>query len=867
MINSIITVLNKAGSAFCPHALTMLIQSSILIILLLALDLLLRKKVRAIFRYCIWMLVFVKLILPPTLSLPTGIGYWFADSLTVRQVAPIATSDLSAEQSSITTESKALLQPLNTARPEVRILPEITKNTTLIETTLPRIYDVSTTLSSQAIVFLVWLAGVVVLFALLIQRMLFVKGLIAQSEPPSQRLLETLNECRRQIGIRTHVELRLSKSTISPAVCGLFKPTIILPASLLQKLSKEKLRAVLIHELAHIKRADIWVNLLQTVLQVVYFYNPLLWLVNAKIRQVREQAVDETVLVHLGPETQSYSNTLIDIAEMTFSQPNFSLRLIGVVESKKTLERRIKYMLTRPIPKSSKLGIVGLIVIVVIGAILLPMGCNPPEQTALERPVKDGRIADNIIVPGLRVGEYTFDMSKDDVLKSLGKPKAIFYGEERYTLGNLPRMYYMSFDDIFFRIVDDLVKEITVHSPLYKFTNGLGVGDSEQKIKQAFGDNFHLKETEWKDFLTYKDESLEFEIHKNNRTVIEINISKKSHIPSTSTINENGRIVDKIDYPFVNDPEVIGTWKSVDFVGEIKQFEPSKRRWKHGELYFKELSILSNGKTFKPWWTWTKGLIFHSGDKTASKYTIKQIDGSKYMFFEWKSGDYVIRQRKPSYYVLKKVSSDTEGIAETQAFQPKRPVKPKPAKLEKRLPTERLTATKILTKLASLNEQLARVRRELRLAEQGLQDIRAESGFADLEERSYPHPVTQRLIRLENQRDNCVLEVAELKAKLESFAKQPTTPEAKANLKSAQDNLFVAQSKLEALEKMVQEAAARKRDFDQARVRYKRGAHKRDGRRRRLDEIISQIEKLRTMYDDAQRSKVQPGAPKLTTPR
>ena len=67
----------------------------------------------------------------------------------------------------------------------------------------------------------------------------------------------------------------------------------------------------------------------------------------------------------------------------------------------------------------------------------------------------------------------------------------------------------------------------------------------------------------------------------------------------------------------------------------------------------KELLILDNGET--NWaWNWTKGLLLHSGDKTASKYAIRETAGSTYMFLEWKSGDYVIRHRKPGYYVLKK---------------------------------------------------------------------------------------------------------------------------------------------------------------------------------------------------------------------
>lgn len=127
---------------------------------------------------------------------------------------------------------------------------------------------------------------------------------------------------------------------------------------------------------------------------------------------------------------------------------------------------------------------------------------------------------------------------------------------------------------------------------------------------------------------------------------------KKADIPSTSTIGENGRIIDKIDYPFVSDAGAIGTWKSVDFVQSPEEFEPDASRFK-GDLYLKELLILEDGKT--NWaWTWTKGLLLHSGDKTASKYTIKEMAGSTYMFLEWKSGDYVIRHMKPRYYVLKK---------------------------------------------------------------------------------------------------------------------------------------------------------------------------------------------------------------------
>lgn len=109
---------------------------------------------------------------------------------------------------------------------------------------------------------------------------------------------------------------------------------------------------------------------------------------------------------------------------------------------------------------------------------------------------------------------------------------------------------------------------------------------------------------------------------------------------------------DKIDLPFVNDPQVLGEWKSVDFVKDIAKFNPAQPAWK-GKLYLKDLTFLENGKTPQAWWTWTKGVLIHSGDQTASRYKIREINGASYLFLEWKSGDVTIAGMKPRYYVLK----------------------------------------------------------------------------------------------------------------------------------------------------------------------------------------------------------------------
>ena len=81
VIHHCVTGLNSAGTVFCDYAGAILFQSAVLVVVLLVADLLLRKRVRAVLRYCVWLLVLVKLILPPTLALPTGIGYWLGDRL------------------------------------------------------------------------------------------------------------------------------------------------------------------------------------------------------------------------------------------------------------------------------------------------------------------------------------------------------------------------------------------------------------------------------------------------------------------------------------------------------------------------------------------------------------------------------------------------------------------------------------------------------------------------------------------------------------------------------------------------------------------------------------------------------------------
>jgi len=384
MTMNTIEELNAIGQRFIDFALPMLIQSSVLILLLLVLDLMLRRRVRAVVRYAVWMLVLVKLVLPTDFSSPTGLGQWLGP-IGILQ-SPQAVLPTVASPSAMDTAVGMIPR-------ELRAEPEpVEANVTLPITPSLETFTTpaagSTTLRWPAVVLAIWVVGVLVLTVLVIQRVGFVLGLVRQAgeaPPELQRLFRT---CGERMGLRRIPSIKLSPAMVSPAACGLRRPAILIPESLPAKLNQQALEAVLLHELAHLKRGDLWVNLIQTILQIAYFYNPLLWLANAVIRRVREQAVDEMVLVAMNNKSGvdagpagNYAQTLVEVAKLAFAKPALSLRLIGVVESKSALRTRIKHILSRPIPKSAKLGLVALAGIIVLAAILLPMaqGATDPN--------------------------------------------------------------------------------------------------------------------------------------------------------------------------------------------------------------------------------------------------------------------------------------------------------------------------------------------------------------------------------------------------------------------------------------------------------------------------------------------------------
>lgn len=139
--------------------------------------------------------------------------------------------------------------------------------------------------------------------------------------------------------------------------------------------------------------------------------------------------------------------------------------------------------------------------------------------------------------------------------------------------------------------------------------------------------------------------------HKEDHT--EVFIKEDNKVYSKETLGKH----DNIDHPFVEDESVHGKWNSVGYVGNIEDFIPKPE---DTEYYLKSMEFKDEGCLVQQYmdevWNerWTNGLVISLHRTTAAPYIIKEINGEKYMFMEWRMGNYIYGGCKPDYYVFRK---------------------------------------------------------------------------------------------------------------------------------------------------------------------------------------------------------------------
>jgi len=384
--------INKIGEVWWDWMWPMFWQVSLLVALIGVVDIFLRKRIWPQVRYALWLLVFVKLLLPPSLSLSTSaIPHLRTLVDQVRKERAAANDPYGPPlfELYIVTD-QPVMEPLDVPAgiakigaggDTIELFDEaITTNMTELRP--------GASPSWQTYLMAVWLVGILILALWISVR--FRKLRQAHSgkidgDDLSQWFGQLLADTAKMLNLKRLPEVCLSRKIASPAVFGVFRPVLLMPLENSRHLSREQLEHVLLHELAHIKRGDLKMHALFMLLQIVYWFNPLLWFVRRQLQYLRELCCDATVARILREKTSDYRRTILQTAKWLLAKPKMrGLGLVGLVENPGRLLMRLRWL------EKKTWKYRGLRTATVLAVIGLMFACVLPMAKAKQSAVKKG---------------------------------------------------------------------------------------------------------------------------------------------------------------------------------------------------------------------------------------------------------------------------------------------------------------------------------------------------------------------------------------------------------------------------------------------------------------------------------------------
>jgi len=368
------TLVHEAAASWASWMSEMAWQVAVLVILLAVVSGFLRRR-SATFLYALWLLILVRLLFPPGFALPTGWGWWLRPGRVA--VAP-AGRPAALAPGEPRGQVDRLDHRFGQGRPTRSDEPSAASARSTA--TAPSV-ERPRPLSLSLLLMIGWLGIVAARCVMLLAAGVHVRVWVSRARPITDpSLLGLLEQAGRRVGVRRPVGLRNSEACATPLVVGVWRPVVLLPSAVLRRLDGDQLRAVLIHEMYHVKRWDGAVNLLQGVLGAVYFFHPLVWWANRRIRQLREDACDERTVAALEGRRKPYGEALFKVAEILgYAAPPLAL---GVLDSSAPLKQRLRRILDPHLPTAGRLGWASGLTVLAAGAILIPTGARPTTTPA-----------------------------------------------------------------------------------------------------------------------------------------------------------------------------------------------------------------------------------------------------------------------------------------------------------------------------------------------------------------------------------------------------------------------------------------------------------------------------------------------------
>lgn len=376
-----------------PWLLKSSAQAAVLVLVVLAVQWLFRR-LPARWRHALWWLVVIRLVLPVTPSSGLSLFHWagwraapseprlampsVGSPAMLRAPAPdlppgVPTPTLARPPSQPVVRSPERTAPVNVASAS---LPETPSGS---DTSLMRAAPMSAP-GRTALLGWLWLAGIGVLairLGFVVVRMRRV--LAGATRVEEDAVIRVLEQSCRLMGVRQPPPLFTTTAVSSPALCGLWRPRLLLPPGFVARFTPHELRLVFLHELAHLQRRDIAVNWLLTLLQLVHWFNPLVWIAFHRMRTDSELACDAKALsVAEDGAQRAYGQTIIKLLEGA-APPSVMPGVVGILEDRNQMKHRIR-MIARFRPTRGRAGLAGVAAVVLGWVCLTDAPAPKPED-------------------------------------------------------------------------------------------------------------------------------------------------------------------------------------------------------------------------------------------------------------------------------------------------------------------------------------------------------------------------------------------------------------------------------------------------------------------------------------------------------
>ena len=224
--------------------------------------------------------------------------------------------------------------------------------------------------------------GMVVCVILLVIRMSSLQLRRRLMKRPDSSVEVMFREVAKSLSIRRIPELLISSERTGPYSFGVLRPTIVIPAICRDRLTPSEIRVAMAHELVHHRRRDLIVNAIQVAIAIVWWFHPVVWLLNRSIRQVREDCCDDALLNSRLTDPVEYCQTLLNVARFCERRTLRPAIAISMAADGIPLAERFKRIMDKRIARRWKFNWIAGLATALVAMVVLPGLSQTPVTVA-----------------------------------------------------------------------------------------------------------------------------------------------------------------------------------------------------------------------------------------------------------------------------------------------------------------------------------------------------------------------------------------------------------------------------------------------------------------------------------------------------